>query len=263
MKVYLDLLFLLNFFFDFLLLLTVSLILKRNVKIGRIILGAIIGSGSFLFLFLNINSLELFLLKILTSILMLISAFNFKNIKYTLKNFLFLYVVSTLLGGFLYLLNIEFSYKNEGLIFYFDGLSINWIVLVILSPIILYIYIRQAKELKNNYANYYKVDIYLKDGTILKTNAFLDSGNKLVDPYKKRPIILIYSKKIKNIFEDPLLVPYDSINAHGLLKCIVPLKINIEGIGERKKVLVALSEEKFNMDGINCILHSRLLEGNK
>ena len=55
---------------------------------------------------------------------MVLVAFKYKNIKYTLNNLLYLYMCSVILGGFLYMLDIEFSYKREGMIFYFDKFSI-------------------------------------------------------------------------------------------------------------------------------------------
>ena len=118
MKIYLDLVMILNFAIDFILLLTVSLILKRNVKITRIMLGAFIGGVSILFLFFNVNSVVLFLFKLIISILMIIMSFGFRDIKYTLVNLLYLYMSSIILGGFLYLLNLEFSYKHIGIIFF-------------------------------------------------------------------------------------------------------------------------------------------------
>lgn len=263
MKLYLDLIFILNFLFDLLLLLVVGIILKRNSKLSRLLLGALVGSISIFILFININSFQLFIYKIIISILMILIAFGYKNLKYTSRNLFYLYINSIILGGFLYLLNIQFSYEQTGFIFYHQGLSINWIILLITSPIILYIYSKQIILLKNNYANYYLIDIYFKDGTKKKLSAFLDTGNQLIDPYKKRPIILVNEKEVSKCYhkEDILLVPYETINNHGLLKCIIPSKVNISGIGERKKVLIGIAEQKIKMDGIDCILHTKLLEG--
>ena len=157
MKIYLDLIMILNFVIDFILLLTVSLILKRNIKITKIMLGAFVGGISILFLFLNINRLVLFLFKLVISILMILFAFGYRNLKYTLINLLYLYMSSIILGGFLYLLNLEFSYKHIGIIFFDNGLSINFIFLIIFSPIILYIYIKQTKNLRYNYSHYYNI----------------------------------------------------------------------------------------------------------
>ena len=188
--------------------------------------------------------------------------FGYKNIKYTLKNLFYLYTSSIILGGFLYFLNLQFSYNNKGLVFYFNGLSINVIILIILSPIIIYAYIKQALELKNNYSNYYNIDIYLKNGLVIPTTAFLDTGNILEDPYKKRPIILLNKEILKIDYEKDkiLLVPYDTLNNHGLLKCIIPDKIFIQGVGFRNNFLVGLSNEKIKIDGVDCILNTKLLE---
>ncbi len=259
MKIYLDLVLLLNFTFDFLLLMSVSLLLRRNVKIVRILLGALLGSLSIFFLFIKITSLQLFLLKLMVSILMVIITFNYRDLKYTLRNLLYLYMASIVLGGFLYFLNIEFSYKNNGLVFYHNGLSINFVFLIIFSPIILYIYIRQGIKLKNNYSNYYQVDICL-NGKIIKCNGYLDTGNNLVDPIKKRPIILVNKNKIK-INDNYILVPYQSSSNHSVLKCIKVDYINIKKLGIKKNVLVGIMEDKINIDGIDCLLNNKLLEG--
>jgi stage II sporulation protein GA (sporulation sigma-E factor processing peptidase) len=263
MNLYLDLIFIINFFFDFLLLSGVAVMLRRNIAFKRLLLGSLIGALSIFILFYSFSSLELFLIKFLISLVMTLVTFGYKDIIYLIKNLVYLYVTSILLGGFLYFLNIQFSYKNEGFIFYHHGISINFYVLLILSPIIIYIYIKQIRELKNNYANYYEVDVYFKDGKIKKLNGFLDTGNLLYDPYQKRPIILVDNSEIDFNYDDNniLLVPYDSLNYHGLLKCIIPEKIDIVGVGERYNVLIGISNKKIKMDGVNCILHNGLMEG--
>lgn len=255
MKIYLDLVMILNFFFDFILLLSVSILLRRNVSIYKLILGSFIGGLSILFLFINVNSLQLFLYKIIISILMTIISFGYKNLKYTFKNLLYLYSASIILGGFLYFLNNEFSLKQEGLVFVNNGLSINVIFLIIFCPIIIYIYIKQGLWLKNNYSNYYKVDIYFNDNKYT-FNAFLDTGNNLTVPIINKPIILIDKKINSDYF---FYVPYKGVNNSGLLKCIKVDKIEINGL-LRNKVVVGLLDEKIKIDGIDCLLNKKLLE---
>lgn len=48
----------------------------------------------------------------------------------------------------------------------------------------------------------------------------------------------------------------------GLLKCLVPDKIFIQGVGYKKNFLVGISNEKIKMDGIDCILPDKLIERN-
>ena len=262
MKLYLDLIFLLNFSFDTILLLCTSYILKRNVSFKRILLGSIIGALSIFILFLKINNVQLFFIKLIISILMNIVTFSYKNIKYTIKNIIFLYITSIFLGGALYLLNIEDSYKHEGIIFYHNPFSINIIVLVIISPLILYIYIKQLKSLKTDYTNYYKVDLTLKNNKKMKLVGFLDTGNKLVDPYLKRPIIIVDEMKIKNLtIDNYLYVPVNTVAGKNFIKCIPIKEIYINNQKVKKKILLGISENRIKMDGIECILSTKILEG--
>ena len=65
MKVYLDLLFILNFLLDFIILSAVNYILRRNVKQGRILLGSLIGTVTLLILFIKLSNFELLLYKLI------------------------------------------------------------------------------------------------------------------------------------------------------------------------------------------------------
>lgn len=257
MKVYLDYIFFINVMFDFLLLLSVTIVLKRNIKISKIILGALLGGISTFFLFLKINSLELFIFKFVISILMVLVTFSYKNFKYTLKNLSFLYMASMVLGGVLYFFNIQFSYNHEGLVFYHSGVSINLIIILILSPIIIYTYIKQCLNLKINYSKYSKVDIKYKGQTI-KLTGFMDTGNKLVDPITNIPIIIVEEEYIKKI-DNFMFVPYNTISGKSMLKCIKADEIKINDKKIDKKVLVGLTKN-INMNEVNCILNSFLME---
>lgn len=254
MKIYVDLIFILNMFFDFLLLLSVSLTLKRNISLKRILMGSFIGGLSIIILFFKITTLELFFIKIIISIIMALVTFNYKNIYYTLKNILYLYTSSMILGGFLYFLNVQFSYKQKGIIFYNKGLSINFIFLIIFSPIIIYIYIRQARDIKNNYSNHYEVDIYINKKKY-HFKGFLDTGNLLVDPYFHKPIIIVDTEKIK--FNNYILVPIYTLENKSLLKCIKVDKINIKGVGVKKDLFIGLS--KIKLEGVDCILNKKIM----
>lgn len=250
MKIYIDVVLFINFSFDLLILLTTSVVLKRNAKFYKLLLGAFVGSLSILFLFIKITNLQLFLLKIFISLLMLLISFGYKNIKYFLKNMLFLYTISIILGGFLYFLSITFSYKNTGLVFYFKGLSINYIFLFILSPIILYIYIKETKLFKQIHNNIYKVKLEIENKTY-ELNGFMDTGNNLIDPYFYKPIILI-NKKINS--KKNIIVPCSVILGQGTLKCV---KGKLIYKNRTYDVYVGTSF-KIDIDGVDCLLNNKL-----
>ncbi len=253
MKIYVDLILILNFTLDLILLMSVKILLRRNTTLFRLILSSFIGSLTILLLFINLNT---FLFKFIISIIMLLIAFSFKNIKYFIKNFIFFYLTSIILGGFLYFLNIEFSYSNIGLIFINKGLSINFIFLILISPIIIIIYIKQVKELKNNYNNYYKLTIYFIDNKVKNYIGYLDTGNILKDPYTNKPIILI--NYFKNNYKK-ILVPYKTVNKSDLLECFKVDKIFINN-KYIKNVLIGLSKNKIEIDGVDCILNQNIKE---
>lgn len=258
MKVYLDIIFLSNIIFDFIILLSTSIILKRKVNIFRIIIATLFGSLTLLILFIRMNQLELFLFKIIVSIFMIIISFGFKNIKYFIKNIYYMYLISMILGGFLTFVNNTLSNYNNGFLFLNSNTKINLLLAFFLSFVLLLSYLKNIKELKTNYNKYYKIDIYFNKNK-LSLNAFLDTGNKLVDPYKKRPIILVNEKLINNKY-NYLLVPYNTISSNSLLKCIKAEKIYIDKIGYRKKFLIGLTNS-INIDGVDCILNEKLMEG--
>lgn len=116
--------------------------------------------------------------------------------------------------------------------------------------------------MKLNYNNYYKVDLWYKNKEY-KFNAFLDTGNKLYDPYKKRPIILVRTNKIKFAYEDSILVPYKTACGNSILKCLIADKIVIDNNYEVSNVLFGKSNEDFEIDGINMILHNEIIGGMK
>lgn len=250
MTVYIDGVLFLNFAFDFLLLLTTSLVLKRNVKLFNIILGAFIGSLSTLVLFFNIQTIQLFIIKVYLSILMVLFTFYYKDLKYTLINIGTFYIISILLGGFLYLLNIEFSYRHTGLIFYNNGLSINVIILFIISPVILYIYVRQSKLFQKKLKHYHKVNLKIGKKEI-KLNGYLDTGNTL--SYKGKPVIIT---NIPNTFKKKkIMVPYIVIEGAGIIECI-EAKVEIPDMGQFN-VLLGFSEN-INISGVDVLLNGKM-----
>lgn len=187
MKVYLDLVFFINFFFDFILLYGTSKILKRVVFLKRLLLGSLVGAISLIFLYLPLTSFSLFILKIILSIIIILVTFGKKNI---FQNIMYFYILSVILGGALYLFDISTTYKNTGVLFIKNGYVLNIILIIIVTPLIIYLYVKEHLQYKNKISNKYQVKIKINDNNYT-LEAILDTGNNLTDPYKKRPIILI------------------------------------------------------------------------
>lgn len=246
MKMYIDLFFIFNVIMDYIIIMSTSILLKRRTSYIRMILSSLIGGISSLVLFTSLNKI---VIEIISIVIMVLISFGYKDIRYLIKNILYMYILSTLLGGIIYLFNIKVS----------NSMFLTYLIIIVISIEVMILYIKENKKMRSIYNNYYKVDIYFKDREKLSLIGFVDTGNNLYDPYKKRPVIIVPNKYIKE--DKYILVPYHTINGNGLLKCIKPDIIFIDGIGYKGNVLVGFSDS-FNFgDGVDVILHKDIMKG--
>ena len=233
MNVYVEEVFILNFLLDFMILYGTKRILKRNNKLIRVVIGSIIGSFTTFLLFININSFILLILKLLISIILIIIVFGFRNI---IKNIIYFYLLSIIIGGSAYLLNIN-----------------NVFFLIISSFIVISILIKEFLSYKEIFINKYLVTIIINKKKYL-LEGFIDTGNRLVDPISKKSIVLVNL----NIDSDRFIyVPYKALNCNGIIKCIKPDKVLIND--HVFDCLIGISKDKFNIEE-NCILPNKLKE---
>ena len=246
MKMYIDLFFIFNVIMDYIIIMSTSILLKRRTSYIRMILSSLIGGISSLVLFTSLNKI---VIEIVSIVIMVLISFGYKGIRYLINNILYMYVLSTLLGGIIYLFNIKVS----------NSMFLTYLIIIVISIEIMILYIKENKKMRSIYNNYYRVDIYFKDREKLSLIGFVDTGNNLYDPYKKRPVIIVPNKYIKE--DKYILVPYHTINGNGLLKCIKPDIIFIDGIGYKGNVLIGFSDS-FNFgDGVDVILHKDIMRG--
>lgn len=246
MEMYIDLFFIFNVIMDYIIIMSTSILLKRRTSYIRMILSSLIGGISSLVLFTSLNKI---VIEIVSIVIMVFISFGYKGIRYLINNILYMYILSTLLGGIIYLFNIKVS----------NSMFLTYLIIIVISIEIMLLYIKENKKMRSIYNNYYKVDIYFKDREKLSLIGFVDTGNNLYDPYKKRPVIIVPNKYIKE--DKYILVPYHTINGNGLLKCIKPDIIFIDGIGYKGNVLIGFSDS-FNFgDGVDVILHKDIMKG--
>lgn len=238
MKVYLDLIILINFVYDFLILTSTSILLKRNIPLKKIILGSLIGLFSICTLFINLNNLVLLLFKFILSLIMVIFTFGNKNI---IENTFYFYIITIIIGGSQYMLTGS-AYK------------VNIIMMIIISPIILGIYIYAMKKYKIDLKKIYECIIIDKDNTY-NLKGFMDTGNTLIDPITKLPVIMI-NKKINFKSNKIFYVPYKVINGESILKCIKVDKVFINS--REVKVLLGLIDESVLNNNVDIILNENI-----
>lgn len=245
MTIYIDLVILLNYFFDSLILLTVNTTLKRNISLKKILFVSLLGELSLLGFLLS-NKYLLILLKLEVSIILNIFTFKYKDIFYTVTNVLYFYMVSIILGGFIYYLKLN---------------NLSYFFILLLVPLILYLYIKQNLNMKTTINKTYPLTIYFPNKRKLSLTGFVDTGNKLRDPVTKKWVVLVNKKLLQGVIRirTPIYVPYHSLNNKGLVECIKPEKLVIEG-KEYTNFLIGLMDSKVMINSSDCILNLEILE---
>ena len=254
MKIYLDYVFFINFLFDFILLLGISIVLKRNTSKVRLFFSSCFGGVSGFLILFDISSFSFFVLKLLLGLLMIIICFSYKNIKYTMNNFIYLIILSILLGGSLYLLNIEASKTIFG-----NSLmnnSIYIILLLITGFIVTVIYAKYISRSKKGIVNKYKTTIYINDKPITLIG-YLDTGNNLM--YKNKPV-LILNKNIDLIFDKRFIyIPFATVSGKGVMKCFLVKDVIVDG-KSFNNIYIGISNDKFHLGDADIILNINLWE---
>ncbi len=240
MKVYIELVFIVNYLIDFMILYGTKRLLKINKSNIRLLFGSSVGTLSTFILFVNISNLELYILKILLSIIIILISFGKNNI---FVNTFYFYLISIIIGGILYLFDLN------------SNLYFNYLLLILFSPVIIYILIKELNKHRLNINDKYIVEITLGK-KIYKLEGFIDTGNRLISPIKKEPVILV---NIELNYNNVIYIPYKALNTEGIIPCIKADKVKINN-KIINNYLIGLAHDKFVIDGMNCILPNKLKE---
>ena len=215
-------------------------LLKINKSNIRLLFGSSVGTLSTFILFVNISNLELYILKILLSIIIILISFGKNNI---FVNTFYFYLISIIIGGILYLFDLT------------SNLYFNYLLLILFSPVIIYILIKELNKHRLNINDKYIVEITLGK-KIYKLEGFIDTGNRLISPIKKEPVILV---NIELNYNNVIYIPYKALNTEGIIPCIKADKVKINN-KIINNYLIGLAHDKFVIDGMNCILPNKLKE---
>ena len=238
---YIEVIIIFNIYIDFLVLLLTSILIKQKIPLKKLLFISLISGLSSIILFLNITIIELLITSFLISILII--KLTFKK----MKALPYFYLNSILIGGIIFLVNnfIKLSTLD------------NYLVLTLITPIILMIYKKKIKDLKENYNLNYQIKLKYK-GKKITLNSFLDTGNNLTDPYFNKPVILINEDIIKS--DKYFYIPYSTITEDGIIKAIHINEIEIIGFKKVKDVIIGLLPKRLQINNIDCLLNKRIME---
>lgn len=264
--VYIDLVFFWNFLIDYILLWITGKIRKQCVTIWRRFFAAVIGAitACIFFMIPSKNGFIFILFYLIGTIFMLFICFGIYSLKQWIKTIVTLFLATFCTAGIF--LAIKNQIYKETQLETFICMTLGkqrgtfvfrmFLGLSIFLPFLAIFYYYKTEQGEENFI--YKVTLEVKEKKIT-ADGFLDSGNSLVDPYTRIPVILMEQKLMeeflgilipdeKKILQGEIsnewrIIPYHSAGKeHGIL-CGIRLDYAIiERKGEKwisNKVIVA------------------------
>lgn len=263
MTIYLDAVWLLNFLIDFMILMLTGAIAKESIRKRHLVLGACVASiivpltiyypGSFL---TSVPG------KLLYSILIIVVTFRYGTLSRTLKLLALFYFVNFTVGGGLialhYMIQRPIGISTAGFLTVNQGYGdpVSWLFILIGFPCVwLFTKRRMDKHAieKIRYDQLYQVTLTMKNKSFT-TQGYIDSGNQLVCPLTKKPVIIGDDIFLKQWFTDDewkaLQTTKEDMNLENIPKAweamihIVPYL----GVGGNSQFLLALRPDLLVID---------------
>ena len=234
----------------FFLLQITSKLSKKDNKTFRLILASSVGGlYSFIILFDELPIAITLLSKIIIAFVIVGIAFKFYRLSsYLTTTLIFFFSSFVVLGvvvAIYFITNNDLIAINNSVV-YFDisarGLLISAFFAYCLSCIIVRLYNKKlAKD------EMYSLEITNNNKTV-KLFAFVDTGNKLREPFSNAPVIVVDSSKLNDFVGDSKirLIPTTTVNGDALLTAFKPEKLVVKSSGRREIIdnaYIALSND--------------------
>ncbi len=268
LNVYVDVLFIINFICDYILLSVTSFFLKRRVRTGRLITGAAVGAlYAALVFFMPMTSVLLLPLSLAISLLMLLITFGAKRISLFFKNIAVFYLVSFVISGagfaLLSLANQRFGinfFMSAGIV-YADINAYQLLISFICAVLVLHFACGYIRKLRIKSHFIYNVTIQ-KNGKEVTDTALLDTGNFLKEPLSQKSVLIAEWETVSKLFPQNTLsecvaenpteftyIPCRTVSGRGGLFAFVPDAVSADGTPYPEAFYVGISEKSLDKDG--------------
>lgn len=271
LEVYIDVIFIINYIMDLLLLFIVKTILKLNTKTKRLVLGALAGGlcACLLAVFPALNGLLQFVLSYIGIVFLMIRiTFGKQGIGTTLKSCLLLYISTFFLGGMLHM--FYYGLKDGEVLRIGENFlskpNTGYLLLsIVAGGCSVYLFICVLNHLRSKDLELYHTELYLKD-KVVKIKGLLDTGNCLYDPIYRKPVLVTEHKVLQPLLGAEgmnnvkiTMVPFHSVGSNGVMPAVFLDKVVVYEGNEQIKnenVLVAISKNRISKnDEYQIILH--------
>lgn len=221
LEVYPDIIFVLNFFVDLVLLYLLKKVNQKRSSRKRLALAAAAGAMFAVItgIFPQMNLLlRFFLMNIAANFSMVMLAFGKMKKADLAKQMLVLYLITYFAGGFIHSLyyNTGLRPTLQKLMNAFIVSNISWksviAVMLVLLPISLLILwvlrLYKSKERKT-----FEVKLFL-DNRSIHTKGLMDTGNCLYDPIFHKPVVIIENELLAELLSDDCRMDFEKMKQH-------------------------------------------------
>lgn len=237
--IYLDILYCINLFVTYLLLLSTKALAQSSPNHTRVVLASLLGAGSSLFIFLPAMSIFLLsCIKVAVSVVLVFVAFGRRRLA---KHLLLFYLVNFLYAGLMtavaqWLPTDEVLYQNGVLYFPLSAMRLCLLTVVAYGVIQLFSALLFRTTAKDRLATM-KIGW---DGQTVLVTTLLDTGSLVRDVVTGLPVVICQTDQLEGLFDEDVLCLLEQLQLDQLpvsLQKIFHL-VPIHGIGE-SKLLVA------------------------
>lgn len=267
MEIYVDVLFFINFFMDFVILYLTNVVSKMNKSIKRLLAASVI--MAFMYCIFSLNFLYKYgnIFQLIIMALMVVIVFMPADFYTYIRIFIINIINSLAVGGITLVLYFFNGYgfvlrKNTISVFPFSLLICG--VSTAVTVILLYNTYINNKILKGE--KICNIILYLGHKSV-EIRALVDTGNSLQDPISGKPVIIVDKNIVMQLIKGNKicgirLLPYKSLgNSNGILKGIIIDKAVVECKEIYKPIIGIYNEKLSNNSFFNGLISPKLYNG--
>lgn len=261
MKIYADILFIVNLYVDYFILLYVKKFLHLRTKTSRLLLGALTGASFSLCSLIQIPDIINYILALIFGFVISFITFYCKDYKIILKSYISFLSISFAFSGIILLLS---QFTTSAIVIngkpYFQISPWLLFLFTVLSYLVSELFSRIQGHSANSF-NFCKVVIE-ENGQEFELFAKIDTGNSLKEPFSGLPVMVAEKSEFINFADKKdvfRLVPFTSLGGNGLLPAYKPEKIYIKKSKKPLDCYLAIYDGKLSTGSYNCLMSPELI----
>lgn len=262
--IYVDVLFVINFFITFFLLRATAKITKKDAKIPRLLAASFVGGAYSLIILIDMPFLLSSALKLAVSAVLLLIAFRFKRAGNFFAAYALFYFMNFVFLGIIYGISLvaktPYIHMSNGTVYLnigARGLLFSALFAYIASCFVVRIYNRRLAA-----GEVFTLTVQ-NDGKSVELFALCDTGNKLREPFSDSPVIVADGTKLEELInpEKARIIPTKTTTGRDFLLSFKPERVTVRtsrGSEDIENVYIALSDNMKNGE-ISAVLNPEIL----